>query len=113
MLVYLNLFPQYSKQGNDVLCIQTLGSWAMQVARKKRYKDWNWRDTIIVIKNDMVKKWYGYVHSKYKRIDDKMLDYIEKKFRKFTGYKIIIFKIYFISMQRPKQKNQNFKKAII
>lgn len=35
MLVYLNLFPQYSKQGNDVLCIQTLGSWAMQVARKK------------------------------------------------------------------------------
>ena len=42
-----------------------------------------------------------------------MLDYIEKKFRKFTGYKIIIFKIYFISMQRPKQKNQNFKKAII
>ena len=42
-----------------------------------------------------------------------MLDYIEKKFRKFTGYKIIIFKIYFISMQRPKQKNQNFNKAII
>lgn len=42
-----------------------------------------------------------------------MLDYIEKKVRKFTGYKIIIFKIYFISMQRPKQKNQNFKKAII
>lgn len=66
MLVYWNLFPQYSKQGNDVLCIHTLGSWPLQVARKKgiglklkRY-------------NNCYQKCYGYVHSKYKRIYDKI-----------------------------------------
>lgn len=34
MLAYWNLFPPIFKTRNDVLC-QTLGSWPLQLARKK------------------------------------------------------------------------------
>lgn len=34
-------------------------------------------------------------------------------FSKFAGYKIIILKIYFISMYQAETENQNFKEVII